>query len=91
MTEEELMTKAITIFGAYSQIGMVQEECAELIQAINKYRRKGDKSSEENIIEEAVDVELMIQQLKIMFPSKLWETCKKNKLNRLSDLIKEIN
>jgi hypothetical protein len=65
---------------------MAQEECAELIQAISKYLRYG---AERSIIEEAIDVEIMLRQLKIMFPSDLWVIIKQEKLRKLRVLIEK--
>ena len=65
---------------------MAQEECAELIQAISKYLRYG---IERSIIEEAIDVEIMLRQLKIMFPSDLWVIIKQEKLRKLRALIEK--
>ena len=46
-------------YGLDSQLNILQEELAELIQAVSKYRR-GDPS---HIIEEIVDVEIMLGQI----------------------------
>ena len=47
------------------------EECAELIQAVNKMLRYEDRPAEPeyyaNLIEEIADVEIMLFQLKEMF------------------------
>jgi len=43
---EELLKRAIKIYGASAQIDMVTEESAELIQAINKLKRRGGVSFE---------------------------------------------
>lgn len=46
-------------YGLDSQINILQEELAELIQAVSKYRR-GDPS---HIIEEIADVYIMLEQI----------------------------
>lgn len=61
-------------YGYDSQSNQLIEECAELIQAINKHKRimSGEISKEkysdaiENIIEEIADVEIMIDQIKYL-------------------------
>lgn len=53
---------AIEVFGEEAQENMCIEECAELIQAINKKHRH----ELHNIPEEIADVEIMIEQLKII-------------------------
>ena len=45
-------------------MGVAQEECAELIQAISKIRRKGETvATRANLIEEIADVRIMCAQL----------------------------
>jgi NTP pyrophosphatase (non-canonical NTP hydrolase) len=62
-------------YGLASQSDKLIEECAELIQAVNKYKTalsKKDFSVEkglialENLIEEIADVEIMIEQIKYL-------------------------
>ena len=59
--------KAIQIadyYGKEPQLGMAQEECAELIQAISKVRRKGEtKDAIDHLAEEIADVRIMCAQL----------------------------
>lgn len=78
----DIFQQAIYEWGQDKQLDMVTEECAELIVAVNKYRRgKGV----DGIIEEAVDVELCLTQIRRMFPDQLdnWEKIKGQKLDRL--------
>lgn len=68
MTQEELKEAeyfTANYYGLDRQMNILQEECAELIQAISKVRRYG-LSREENLIEEIADVENMIDQIKIL-------------------------
>ena len=62
MTEFEILTTAIRTFGEKEQECQAIEECAELIQAIN-HKHRGRPS---NIPEEIADVEIMLEQLKII-------------------------
>lgn len=62
MTEFEILTTAIRTFGEKEQECQAIEECAELIQAINHKHR----GREHNIAEEIADVEIMLEQLKII-------------------------
>lgn len=48
-------------YGLENQLNQTTEECGELIVAINKFKRYGDV---EHLIEEMVDVEIMLDQLK---------------------------
>ena len=60
--EETTFIKAIARYGAEVQEGVAQEEWAELIQAISKKHR----GKPHNIAEEIADVEIMLEQLKII-------------------------
>lgn len=57
-------------FGYEAQSNQLVEECAELIQAVSKYRRAAAKGEDEklialsNLVEEVADVEIMIEQIK---------------------------
>ena len=83
--------KAIKLWGIDSQMMMAVEEASELIKAICKLRRTGvTAETVNNLAEEIADMEIMLEQLKIMF--YLTEGVgkwKKYKINRLSQMIKE--
>ena len=73
--ENKIMKAAIEKYGADVQLGVVIEECSELIQAICKYLRAkaNTKTSQrdldkriESVIEEAADVQIMLDQLAMM-------------------------
>lgn len=70
---EAVYHEAINRYGENAQLDMLVEECAELIQAINKFKRNGSQHIGQvwhvNLIEELVDVEIMIEQMKINFKS----------------------
>ncbi|RPI99131.1 MAG: hypothetical protein EHM36_16470 [Deltaproteobacteria bacterium] len=61
MTFNEICQKAVEKWGVEAQLDQATEEAAELIQAINKFKRY---NSPWPLIEEMVDVEIMIGQLK---------------------------
>lgn len=69
--EREIIRNIVDHFGIDSQLGMVNEECAELIQAVNKFNRatsSADKLRARNSIRgEMADVQIMIDQLKEIF------------------------
>ncbi|GAI78537.1 unnamed protein product, partial [marine sediment metagenome] len=68
MKNEELYKKAIEKWGYELQINMCIEECAELIKALMKGRRNPKNPNlVDDILEEMVDVEIMIEQLKLIF------------------------
>ena len=80
MTEFEILTTAIRTFGEKEQECQAIEECAELIVAINHKHRGRDS----NIAEEIADVEIMLEQLKIINNcADEVERIKKSKIERL--------
>lgn len=70
---DELLNRAIYVWGNTNQVEMIKEECIELALALQKYNRvKGDKEKQYNdIIDEIADVTIMIKQAHIIFPLKL--------------------
>lgn len=79
---KDLYKKAEELYGLDSQLGLLQEECAELIQAISKRRR----GKEDNIAEELADVTIMVEQAtaSLGLEDKVAKI-KKQKLERLRD------
>lgn len=65
---EPILKKSIEVYGKEAQSRQAMEECAELIQAINKCLRYPNKEEcKNNLIEEIANVEIMLFQLKEMF------------------------
>lgn len=62
MTERDVLEIAIEVYGADNQERVALEECCELCVAINHKHR----GREHNIAEEIADVEIMLEQLKII-------------------------
>jgi len=62
----ELLQKVIDVYGKEYQMRIAQEELAELIIVISKaIRRPGNKYYKKDLVEEIVDVELILEQLKL--------------------------
>jgi NTP pyrophosphatase (non-canonical NTP hydrolase) len=58
-------------YGLTAQLDQTVEECAELIQAINKYKRNPSRLSHiEHIAEEMADVKIMVAQLEILLDNE---------------------
>lgn len=87
MNEAEIYSSAIKLWGEMSQKLMVIEECAELISSLCKqFRGRVDDSK---VTEEAVDVQLMLNQLRFMLnDADKWNEQMKFKLDRLESRIK---
>ena len=90
--EHELFKQAIDKWGRQSQIDMMIEECAELIKALCKLKRRHHPSDTASLIndicEETADVQLMVNQMKIVFGAaevKDWYNVKVERLQGLLD------
>ena len=86
MNKEKLYNLAIATYGDEEQINQGIEEMAELIQAINKFRRNPCEETLNGIEEEIADVEIMLKQYKIIYAASMAvERIKNEKLRRLAD------
>ena len=86
MNVENLARQAQAKWGQEAQLNMVIEECAELIDAIQKYRR--GRVDFAKVVEEGVDVELMIEQLEVIMEEPvLWRSIRDDKLDRLQGML----
>lgn len=88
MTSKEIMQLAIDSYGRVNQVIKTVEELSELSQALCKIltSKFTDDNSEifENIYEEMADVEIMLEQCKIMFQcDKEVNKWKQKKIERL--------
>ena len=84
--KNNLYKDAIAKFGKGLQIAMFIEEASELIkELIKELRGKGNR---ENIAEEMADVEIMLEQLKIIFNNN--DLIQKFKIEKLKRLEKNI-
>ena len=70
MSNEVILRKAIQQYGYINQHQVAMEECGELVQAISKFLRATTATemlkARRGIVEEMVDVQIMLDQLKIM-------------------------
>ena len=62
-------------------LNKLTEECGELVTAIAKYNTSPVLICYRNMFEEAVDTEIMIEQLKLQYP-RMFEELKEAKINR---------
>lgn len=90
---KELNCKVAEYYGYEAQSNQLIEECAELIQAINKFRRARGlgqatpadlMAAKDNLIEEIADVEVMLEQIKYLLhiPEIDILAVRKNKMSR---------
>lgn len=85
MNGTRILKKAIETYGVEVQLIMTFEEMAELTQAICKNLRGRDNLN--NVVEEIADVEIMLEQIKLIYDIEQWEVDiqKKAKLIRLAE------
>lgn len=65
ISETEVLQRALDTYGSLPQIVMVFEEMSELQKELCKYLR--GRVSFEHIAEEIADVEIMLEQMKLLF------------------------
>ena len=67
-------------------LSILQEECAEVIQAVSKVRRFGAKNNIQELCKEIADVEVMIMLAKEHIDELYrfdWATAKQSKIDKL--------
>lgn len=68
MKRAEKILKIVEHYGIEAQMGVAQEECAELIQAISKVRRRGaEPETTEHLTEEIADTLIVCLQMLAAF------------------------
>ena len=79
------------LWGADAQIDMMIEECSELIQVLIKRKRKRNGSTISDIVNELVDVEIMLGQMKNIYGlnQDMWDDFWYNKIQRLKKRLEE--
>jgi len=91
MTHDEIYKRAREKYGFNFEIGMLQEECAEVIQACSKLLRR---STEENLVKlfgEIADVENLFEQMKRWFPlmRSYTDEIRDQKMQRLAERLEQ--
>lgn len=79
---QDLYRRALAVYGEGPQFGQTQEECAELIAAINQYRR--GRVGHDKIAEETADVENMCTQMRALVGDAAVDAAKSFKLARFA-------
>ena len=89
----DLAAKIIRHYGAEAQKDILIEECAELIQAVEKSRRQPDAPElTADMVEEMADVYIMIMQFESImgyYWSEMFDRTVQEKLQRQIDRIHE--
>lgn len=90
--ETDVFKAAIEVFGEAAQVTMVFEEMAELQKELCKWMRNGNSVElTHNIAEEIADVEIMLDQMKLIFGCALLSlSYRREKVARLAGRIEKI-
>jgi len=94
MDNQQVLLDAIHKYGRDIQIEIAIEEMAELIKALQKIKRGDPNNTTQwlnllhNICEEVADVEIMIEQLKLIYPTSIIMDFKTAKIDRLKERLK---
>lgn len=84
--------QAITTFGIQRQKLKMMEEMAELIKELSKTFQPMSSAeihqNNANICEEIADVQIVLDQMKLLFPD--WLKHQERKLKRLEEMVKDI-
>lgn len=92
---QEIYKEALEKWGSAAQIEMLVEECSEVIQSIQKLKRSYYSNdderitqSESNVCEELADLNIMLEQMMLIFDSSKISKFKNEKIERLKSRIK---
>lgn len=89
----EILLDALEHYGERAQVDMILEEMAELSKALlklrraQKFREPGQRLLMEDVAEEIADVQIVLDQMKLLFPG--WKTWMQKKLQRLEERIEK--
>lgn len=83
MSNLTVYERAMALYGREAQLRMLQEECAELIAAVNHYER--GRLSKEVLALEVADVAIMLEQAKTLFSEGLVDRAIQVKTKRLEE------
>ena len=90
MSEKELIELAklaVRTWGYEAQNNMMIEECAEVIQVLAKRKRNINSRNLYDMISEFVDLEIMLTQMRVIYPSPFWLEIRLQKMDRLKKLL----
>lgn len=85
--ELNLFESALQCFGTEAQLRQLQEECAELIAATNRHLRFCQETYFTNLVEEIVDTQIVLDQIKLTITQETYRNMYNKKLSKLKNLI----
>lgn len=85
--EQTTLRAAVAHYGVKNQVEQMVEECAEFIVCVNHIRRGRETATE--LIEEMADMEIVLEQLKMVYGGEEWGAARQRKIERLKNRIAE--
>lgn len=96
MNKQDLYRKAIDKWGVDAQLDMLAEECAELIHARMRLLRAEAparagvlEAAMDHFVEELADVEIVVEQARLIVGPERVDEAKQRKLERLEKMLEE--
>ena len=86
MWEKNIFKSCLDKWGADSQINMMQEEAAELIHSLNKFRR--GRIGKDEVIKELADVQVVLEQMLLIFGETEFQLQYDKNLKNLEERLK---
>lgn len=87
--ELNLFGSALQCFGTELQLRKLQEECGELISAINRHLLDSTEDRFKNLVEEIADTQILLDQIKLTIPPKIYRDTYNKKLSKLMNILFE--
>lgn len=81
------LRKAITLWGIEAQTQQAAEEAAELIVALSHHKRK--RACIDDVLEEIADMQIMLDQLKIVYGEARYKLIYAKKFERFQKKVEE--
>ena len=92
ITEQKAIEEIAKFYGLKPQLDILQEECAELIQAVSKFKRGNydEYTIPSSLIEELADVEIMLNQIEYLLGDDVRKDIGRVKEDKIKRQLKRI-
>ena len=86
MTEkdEKILKSAVYYYGVESQVNQLVEECGEFIACLNHVKR--GRKNIVDLIGEMVDIEIVLDQMRLVYGGYDWTKARAEKIERLGKI-----
>lgn len=80
---DKIFKAALEKWGKEAQLNQLQEECGELVAAVNQYRR--GRVSDVEVVSEIADVMILVFQMEHVFGASLLQSQMEIKMSKLKE------